>query len=72
MTKGIIEAVSRFFEEGIWLERRESRKVGRFFLRLLQVSVLVAKGFLDNKCFLRASALAYTTLLPALQGSKTT
>jgi len=63
MTKGIADRVATFLRETIWRERRERRRLGRFLFRLLQVSFLVGKGFLDNKCFLRASALSYTTLL---------
>jgi membrane protein len=61
--KGLIESVSKFLRETMWFERKETRKLVRFLVRILQVSFLVGRGFLDNKCFVRASALAFTTLL---------
>ncbi len=59
----LIKRASIFLRETIWFERRETRRAWGFLRRLLQVSFLVGKGFLDNKCFLRASALSYTALL---------
>jgi membrane protein len=59
----IVDSVTAFLKETIWRERAERRKLVRFLFRLLQVSFLVGKGFLDSKIFLRASALSYTTLL---------
>jgi len=36
---------------------------GRVLLRLLRTSVIAGKGFWNDECMLRATALAYTTLL---------
>ena len=67
--KRLIEYISRFLKETIWKERRNARRAVRFFTRMVQVSFLVAKGFFDDKCFLRASALAYVTLLTTVHKS---
>lgn len=58
-----LNAIITFLGRTIWLERRGARKAVGFSTRLLRVVVLVGKGFYDDKCFLRASGLAFTTLL---------
>ncbi|MCD6404826.1 MAG: YihY/virulence factor BrkB family protein [Planctomycetes bacterium] len=59
----LVDAVGKFLRETIWLETRGARRLVRLFTRLLRVCVLVGKGFYDNNCFLRASALSFTTIL---------
>ena len=61
--RNLVETIERFLRETIWLERRGSRKAVRFGIRTLRVVFLVGKGFYDDKCFLRASGLAFTTVL---------
>jgi len=57
------KSLSHFFREEIWRMHATERGVKRALIATLQVTLLVGKRFRDDKGFLRASALAYTTLL---------
>ena len=59
----IVDTVTRFIRETVWLERRGVKGAWGFLWRLLRVCVMVGRGFYDDNCFLRASGLAFTTLL---------
>ncbi len=59
----LVDTIGTFLRETIWMERNGARRMARFFTHGLQVCVLVARGFYDNQCFLRASALSFTTIL---------
>ena len=61
--KSFTEKAWDFVTDAVWRERKHMRGSAGYLLKTVQVSFLVAKGFLDDKCFLRASALSYTTLL---------
>jgi membrane protein len=54
----------RFVLRDIWLIDPATFPSGKGFLvRQLQVVVIVARGFFQDQCLLRASALTYTTML---------
>ncbi|MHC4713359.1 MAG: YihY/virulence factor BrkB family protein [Planctomycetota bacterium] len=59
----IVDTVTRFVRETVWLERRGVKGAWGFLWRLLRLCIMVGRGFYDDKCFLRASGLAFTTLL---------
>ncbi len=59
----LVESIETFLKDTIWLERRGAEEAVGFGVRMLRVVFLVAKGFYDDKCFLRASGLAFTTVL---------
>jgi len=61
--RNAVDTIEKFLKETIWLERRGAEKAVGFGIRTLRVVFLVAKGFYDDKCFLRASGLAFTTVL---------
>jgi membrane protein len=54
----------RFLLRDIWLLDLSAFSSGKsFVVRQLQVAVIVVRGFIDDQCLLRASALTYTTML---------
>jgi membrane protein len=60
---GIIKATTHYFNEKLWkirLDRVEGRR--GTFIRQLRVFTLSIKGFTDDKCLLKATALTYYTL----------
>lgn len=59
----IIKNINHFFTEKLW--RLRINKLGKkqgFFLKQLRIFSLAIKGFNDDKCLLKASALTYYTL----------
>ena len=53
-----------FIREGIWRIRiRDLTKGRRFLIKYLRVVIIAAKGFIYDKCPLRASALTFYSLL---------
>jgi len=53
-----------FFTEGIWRIRiRRQPKTRSFLIRSLRIVLLALRGFYEDKCQLRASALTFYTLL---------
>lgn len=59
----LVTRAYRYFHEDIWRDERELPAPRFVVLRVLRIVFIVAKGFADDMCFLRASALTYTTLL---------
>ena len=60
----IIERVKRFVAEELWqLDLQAAGSLHRFVLRQVRMGIMVVRGFLDDRCMLRASALTYTTML---------
>jgi membrane protein len=60
---GLFKATSNYFNQKIWkirLEKVEGRKYT--IIKQLRVFTLSVKGFNDDKCFLKATALTYYTL----------
>ncbi len=56
--------INNFLREGIWeVESSSLSRTHRFLLRQGQLVLLVYREFMADGCFLRASALTYTTLL---------
>jgi membrane protein len=56
--------VRHFFREGLWhLEPDSYQGLKRLGVKFLQVFALVVKDFWDDQCLLRASALAFTSIL---------
>ncbi len=54
----------QFLVRDIWLSDLATFSAGTsFVVRQLQVAVIVARGFFQDQCLLRASALTYTTML---------
>lgn len=61
---GIVSKLFQFFTRDIW--RIKSRKLSKrrsLLLRQLRIFVLAGRGFDEDKCSLRASALTYYTLM---------
>ena len=60
----MIPKVLNFLKTGIWRIRlKDLPKKKSFFIKLLRVMLLAFRGFDENKCQLRASALTFYTLL---------
>jgi membrane protein len=60
----IFKRFRHFLQHGLWeLDAANMRWWRRFLLNLGQILALVARGFVNDGCMLRASALTYTTLL---------
>lgn len=61
---GMAERIIGFFTHTIWeLEPDSFGPVKGRLVRYLQIGALVVKDFLDDQCLMRASALAFSTLL---------
>ena len=59
-----IEHLKGFIEDDSWETHTAAlSRVKRGSYRQLRIFYLAAKGFIDNRCLLQASALTYTTLL---------
>jgi len=59
----VIARAYKYFHEDIWREGRPLTAPQFVGLRVLRIVFIVAKRFISDMCFLRASALTYTTLL---------
>jgi membrane protein len=56
--------VTNFIQTDIWRMRLRDHSRGKsFFIRFLRIVVLAVRGFNENKCKFRASALTFYTLL---------
>lgn len=59
-----IRTASQFMATGIWRIRLRDQPMGRgFLIRYVRMVLLAFRGFDENRCSLRASALTYYTLL---------
>ncbi len=58
----LLYKIKRLVFHDIW-EMQAPHRLGKFFHRQLRIFFIVAKGFVDDRCLLRASALTYITLL---------
>lgn len=58
-----LDPLRRFLAEGLWRRERGSSAPAAFGLRALQLAVLVAEGFVRDRCLVRATALAWVTAL---------
>ena len=62
--KKLFDRIRHFLQHGLWeLDAADERWWRRFLLNLGQIMALVVRGFINDSCLLRASALTYTTLL---------
>jgi membrane protein len=62
--KNFVGKIRNWFAFSLWqVEEEGLGRIRRFFLRQLQVLVLVYREFLADRCILQASALTYFTLL---------
>lgn len=62
-TKGYIASILTFITKDIWsinIKKLSSRK--SFFIRLVRVIILAVRGFNEDRCIEKASALTYYTL----------
>jgi membrane protein len=62
----LLARARRFVVEGLWAEDLGPRRLTAAALRGLQLVVLVARGFIDDRLLLRASALTYMTSLAVI------
>lgn len=60
---GTIKRLRAFLTAGLWEEREPRSRLAATALHQFRVFVLSARDFLENRCRVRATALAYTTLL---------
>lgn len=59
-----LEKLRHFFSQHLWeMESAGQSWLRRFFLNQLQLWTVVFRGFVNDGCILRASALTFTTLL---------
>ena len=59
-----LQRVADFLKQDIWRIRRTNLPPGKsFFLTLLRVLILSIRGFDEDKCQLRASALTFYSLI---------
>lgn len=60
----ICEKIKNYFDRLFWeIDHQQSSRVRLFFLRQIQIAVLVFRDFFADRCMLRASALTYATML---------
>ncbi|OFX44203.1 MAG: ribonuclease BN [Bacteroidetes bacterium GWA2_30_7] len=60
----LINSLKKFFDDGIWhVNENNLNRPNRFFLKQLKTILIALKGFNEDKCIIRASALTYFTLL---------
>lgn len=60
----IIQSLKKFFNYGIWhVNEKNLNRISRFFLKQLKTILIAIKGFVEDKCVVRASALTYFSLL---------
>lgn len=59
-----VKSVRKFFNDGIWqINQNKLNRSTRFFLKQLKTIIIALKGFAEDNCVVRASALTYFTLL---------
>jgi membrane protein len=66
MEKGrsVFGGITTFFSSALWqMDHEDYRGMRRVAVRCLQMSLLVCRNFQADQCMIRASALAYTTIL---------
>lgn len=61
VTQGFVWRMLRFFAQDVWTPDRVKR--GGPFYRVCRILYLAAKGFVEDSCLFRASALTYITVL---------
>jgi membrane protein len=62
--RSLIKETTTFFATGLWeLNPDAYRGIRRHAVKYLQITVLVFKDFRADQCLIRASALAFTTIL---------
>lgn len=60
----ILNSLKQFFDDGIWhVNEKNLNRTSRFFLKQLKSILIAVKGFNEDKCVVRASALTYFSLL---------
>lgn len=62
-TAGVVERVRVFILRDLWRLDLRPRSLTASAVRLLQLGVMIARGFIRDELMLRASALTYTSLL---------
>ncbi|MFN0009130.1 MAG: YihY/virulence factor BrkB family protein [Planctomycetota bacterium] len=60
---GLFGSVSCFFSETVWSEARPRRGLRGLFYRVCRILHLCVRGFIQDDCVFRASALTYITVL---------
>ena len=64
MLKDLITKTVRYLNEDIWRVQSDSTSKRQFFLiKAIRILILSIKGFIDDKCQLKASALTFYSLL---------
>jgi membrane protein len=59
-----ISKITAFFKTDVWRMRlKDYSLISSFFIKLLQIILLVVRGFQENKCGLRSSSLTFYTAL---------
>jgi membrane protein len=62
--KDLLQRITRYFNHDIWKIRLSERSLlSSFFIRLIKILLLTARGFGEDKFTLRASSLTFYTLL---------
>lgn len=61
--KGKIKAVPEFLKKGVWIDPKEAGRIRMLMLYIIRTVLITAKGLGNKMLLLRASALAYSTLL---------
>ena len=62
--RSVVGKIVGFFTTGLWeMEHEEYRGARRLAVKYLQIAFLVFRDFQADQCMIRASALAYTTVL---------
>lgn len=62
--RGDVGGLVGFLRTGVWrIPLREVPGAKSFLIRQLRVALLAARGFYDDRCHLRASALTYCSML---------
>lgn len=60
----LVARAKNFFTAGLWeIDPAACRGIRRYAVKYLQITVLVFKDFREDQCPIRASALAFTTIL---------
>ena len=62
--QNLLQKIISFVQHDIWRVRRRSLPPGKsLFLNLVRVLILSVRGFGEDKCSLRASALTFYSLI---------
>jgi membrane protein len=59
-----LEKIKHYFQHNLWdFSLHEKKGCALFYYKTLRIAALAIRGFIQDKCFLRASSLTYYTMM---------